>query len=229
MAPTPRKRTASVRKNIIEIDGRGHRPWAVVSKEKLLNAAVAEIAERGFEHARLVDIAARADLTVGAIYNWFKNRAELFTAAVEYAITQQHEANSEYLSTDSAEFHTGYRKNHWILRIAALSPRQANDSGPTNAQKLTLEALRVAWRDEESQGAIAPQVSALLSQYEEIVRDAMRDGHIDASLDPKVIARIFMALPVGLSMLTLSGLPDVDPFKYIDVFQRLDSALKPRK
>ncbi len=228
MAPSPRKQATSDRKNIVEIDGRGHRPWAVVSKEKLLKAAIAEIAERGFEHARLVDIAARADLTVGAIYNWFKNRAELFTAAVEYAITQQHEANSSYLSTESAEHHTGYRKNHWIIRIAALSPRQANDIGPTDAQKLLLEALRVAWRDEESQGAIAPQVSALLSQYEEIVRDAMNDGQIDPSLDPKVVARVFMALPVGLSMLTLSGLSDVDPFKYIDIFQRLDVSLKPR-
>jgi len=56
----------------------------------------------------------------------------------------------------------------------------------------------------------------------------MNDGQIDPSLDPKVVARVFMALPVGLSMLTLSGLSDVDPFKYIDIFQRLDVSLKPR-
>lgn len=228
MPSSNKNRKTASRKNIVQIGGRDHRPWAVVSKEKLVKAAVAEIAERGFEHARLVDIAARADLTVGAIYNWFKNRAELFTAAVEYAITQQHESNSAYLSTASAERHTGYEQHHWILRIAALSPRQAKDVGPTDAQRLLLEALRVAWRDEESQVAIAPQVSALLAQYETIVHDAMRDGAIDSSLDPKVVARVFMALPVGLSMLTLSGLPDVDPFKYIEIFQRLDVALKPR-
>ncbi|NBR92516.1 MAG: TetR family transcriptional regulator [Actinobacteria bacterium] len=52
--------------NIVNIDGRDRRPWAVVSREKLLRAAIAEIADRGYEHARLVDIAARADMTVGA-------------------------------------------------------------------------------------------------------------------------------------------------------------------
>lgn len=216
------------RKNIINIDGRDHRPWAVISKEKLLQAAVDEIAERGFEHARLVDIAARANLTVGAIYNWFENRAELFNAAVEYALSEQHSANSNYLSTASAERHTGYAPQHWILQIASLSPRQANDKGPTAAQRLLLEALRVAWRNEDANAAIEPQIAAVLDQYEHIVKSAIDDGEIDASLDPRLIARIFMALPIGLSSLTLAGLPDVDPFKFIDVFRRLEEALRPK-
>lgn len=63
--------------NIVKIDGKDRRPWSVTSRETLLRAAIAEIAERGFEHARLVDIAARADMTVGAIYNWFDNKSKL--------------------------------------------------------------------------------------------------------------------------------------------------------
>jgi len=51
--------------NIVRIDGKDRRPWSVASRETLLQAAIAEIAERGYEHARLVDIAARADMTVG--------------------------------------------------------------------------------------------------------------------------------------------------------------------
>ena len=54
-------------RNVVNVDGRDRRPWALISKTKLLDAAVAEIAERGYDRARLVDIAARADLTVGAI------------------------------------------------------------------------------------------------------------------------------------------------------------------
>ena len=45
--------------NIVNIDGRDRRPWALVSREKLLRAAIAEIADRGYEKARLVDIAKR--------------------------------------------------------------------------------------------------------------------------------------------------------------------------
>ena len=50
--------------NIVRIDGKDRRPWSVASRETLLRAAIAEISERGYEHARLVDIAARADMTL---------------------------------------------------------------------------------------------------------------------------------------------------------------------
>ena len=84
--------------NVINVDGRDRRPWALISRTKLLDAAIAEIAERGYDRARLVDIAARADLTVGAIYNWYKNKSELFNAALEHAITEQQESNLNFLN-----------------------------------------------------------------------------------------------------------------------------------
>ena len=60
--------------NVVNVDGRDRRPWALISKENLLRAAISEIAESGYERARLVDIAEKADLTVGAIYNWYGNK-----------------------------------------------------------------------------------------------------------------------------------------------------------
>ncbi|MFM7262878.1 MAG: TetR family transcriptional regulator [Acidimicrobiales bacterium] len=52
---------------VVEVNGRKRRPWALQSREKLLKAAADEIAEVGFEKARLVDIARRADMTAGSI------------------------------------------------------------------------------------------------------------------------------------------------------------------
>ncbi|NDF69473.1 MAG: TetR family transcriptional regulator, partial [Actinobacteria bacterium] len=66
---------------IVNIDGRDRRPWALQTRDKILNAAVEEIAERGFERARLVDIAERAGVTVGSIYTWYRDKTDLFTAA----------------------------------------------------------------------------------------------------------------------------------------------------
>ena len=54
--------------SIINIDGRQHRSSALATREKILRAAVEEIADRGYERARLIDIADRADLTVGSVY-----------------------------------------------------------------------------------------------------------------------------------------------------------------
>jgi AcrR family transcriptional regulator len=74
---------------IVNVNGRNRRPWALASRERILKAAIDEIAEVGFEKARLVDIAKRADLTVGSVYTWFQNKEELFRAALEDSIESQ--------------------------------------------------------------------------------------------------------------------------------------------
>jgi len=56
----------------------------------------------------------------------------------------------------------------------------------------------------------------------------METGAIDKALDANVMARLFLAFPIGLSMLTLSGLPDPDPAAYIPFFERFNKTLKPQ-
>ena len=215
--------------NIVRIDGKDRRPWSVASRETLLRAAIAEIAERGYEHARLVDIAARADMTVGAIYNWFDNKSVLFKAALEFALQLQHDKNSDYLATEKVRAATGFEASHWLIKIATLSPRQGNDSETTEAQLILLEALRSAWRDDDSKAPLQSQVSSLLQQYVAIVEQAMADGLVDNNLNHQLIARLFMAFPVGLATLTAAGAPDIDPKEFIDVFVRINEALQPKK
>lgn len=215
--------------NIVSIDGRDHRPWAVISREKLLKAAVSEIAERGYEKARLVDIAAKADLTVGSVYTWYKNKTDLFNAAIEYALAQQHEGNLKYLSDGGGGLINDNPDSHWTILIGALAPRNAaKDSSATDSQKMLLEALMVSWRNEEAQPQIEPQIAALVAQYEEILSAAMAAGNIDSKLDTKILARLFLAFPIGLSLLTLSGLPDPDMRNMIVFFERFAEVLKPR-
>ena len=216
--------------NIVSIDGRDHRPWAVISREKLLKAAVSEIAERGYEKARLVDIAAKADLTVGSVYTWYKNKTDLFNAAIEFALAQQHEGNLKYLSDGGDGLINDNPDSHWTILIGALAPRNAaKDSSATDSQKMLLEALMVSWRNEEAQPQIEPQIAALVAQYEEILAAAMAAGNIDSKLDTKILARLFLAFPVGLSLLTLSGLPDPDMRNMIVFFERFAEVLKPRE
>lgn len=214
--------------NIVKIDGKDRRPWSVASRETLLRAAIAEIADRGYEHARLVDIAARADMTVGAIYNWFDNKSMLFKAALEFALENQHNQNRQYLSTDKVQSATGFQSNHWLILIAALVPRHGNDVGPTEAQLILLESLRSAWRDEDSKEDLQVQVASLLTQYEAIIMRAINDGLIDKSLNPALIARVFMAFPIGMSSLSLAGAADIAVQEYIPLLTRLNEAMLPK-
>ena len=214
--------------NIVKIDGKDRRPWSVASRETLLRAAIAEIAERGYDHARLVDIAARANMTVGAIYNWFENRSMLFKAAFEFALENQHNQNRQYLSTDKIQSATGFQSNHWLILIAALVPRHGNEVGPTEAQLILLESLRSTWRDEDLKKDLQVQVVSLLAQYEAIIAQAMDDGLIDKGLDPVLIARLFMAFPIGMTSLSLAGAADIEPKSYVPLLTRLNEAMLPK-
>ena len=215
-------------RNIVNINGRDRRPWAVITRERLLRASIEEIALRGYDHARLVDIAARADLTVGAVYNWFDDKAELFSAAIEFALQERQAENLQYLSANRVSERAGLPGNHWLMMIAALAPRQGGDKGPTDTQRILLESLRMSWRDEDLQDQIQPLLSAIIDQYAQVIDLAKADGEIDEALDTRLLARVLVAIPVGLSSLTLAGQPDLDPKSFIALFLRLSDALKPR-
>ncbi len=212
---------------IVEIDGRLRRVSALATRENILRAAIVEIADRGYEHARLVDISERAGITVGSIYTWFKNKSDLFNAALEFSLSEQQTKNLAIIQSDEEHKLETKPSPHWLLLIASLVPgNTSHKTGPTDAQKLLIEALMSAWRDEESQETVLPQLSKLLNQYHQIITDAMATGAIDQSLDADLLARLFLAFPVGLSLLTLSGLSAPEPAAFIPLLERFNRTLK---
>ena len=232
MSAKPKKKSQApeqVNGRVVRIDGRDRRPWALQSKEKLLRAAIAEIADRGYEKARLVDIAKRADLTVGSIYTWFENKTDLFNAALEFAISETQRQNESLVNSEEFRNSSPNQTLQWLIVIASLLPRRLDDaSGPSEAQRMLLEGLKAAWRDEEAHDAILPQIAAFLSQYEQVVEAAVKSGQVTKDVDPKLIARVLLALPVGLTLLTLAGLPEPDQMKFIPLYQKFGEALGPK-
>lgn len=57
---------------------------AQVAKQKLLNAALALIREKGFSAMTVDDLCARAGVTKGAFFHYFKSKDELGVAAAEH-------------------------------------------------------------------------------------------------------------------------------------------------
>jgi TetR/AcrR family acrAB operon transcriptional repressor len=62
---------------MIEVVMRRTADEAAATREALLDAALLEFAERGYQAAKLADIAARAGVTRGAAYHHFADKAEL--------------------------------------------------------------------------------------------------------------------------------------------------------
>src|SRR5262245_33218470 len=60
-----------------------------LTRERLVAAAAAVFAERGYDRAGVQEIARRAGLTTGAIYGRFSGKAELLKVAIEEHSTDE--------------------------------------------------------------------------------------------------------------------------------------------
>src|SRR5579859_4356229 len=67
---------------------------------EILDAAVAEFAEKGFAAARMDDIASRAGVTKGTIYLYFRSKEEVFKSLIRDSIGQ----TITTTSSDAREF-----------------------------------------------------------------------------------------------------------------------------
>src|SRR4051794_37699941 len=60
-----------------------------LTRERLIEAAAAVFAEKGYDRAGVQEISRRAGLTTGAIYGRFTGKAELLQAAIESHTTDE--------------------------------------------------------------------------------------------------------------------------------------------
>jgi AcrR family transcriptional regulator len=67
------------------IPGRARKTEPAVRRDAILDAALTVFAERGFEAARLDDVAARAGVAKGTLYLYFKDKEALFEEVVRSA------------------------------------------------------------------------------------------------------------------------------------------------
>jgi TetR/AcrR family transcriptional regulator, fatty acid metabolism regulator protein len=56
--------------------------------DRILEAAIDVIAEKGFHHARISDIASRAGVADGTVYLYFENKDHILRAAIDSAFAQ---------------------------------------------------------------------------------------------------------------------------------------------
>jgi AcrR family transcriptional regulator len=208
---------------IVNVNGRNRRPWALQSRERILKAAIDEIAEVGFEKARLVDIAKRADLTVGSIYTWFENKEDLFRAALEDALEAQLLSNAAALAGVPE-----LNQDKWLYEIATLVPRNHEDDIVTTAQRLMIESYYASWRDTDAQEKLLPRLRTHVQVYVDIIERAQASGAVRTDIDTVALAMIMVAVPLGMSLLNLAGFDRVKDSLWLPIILGVHESLKPK-
>ena len=203
---------------VINVDGRRRRPWALSSREKILAAAVEEIAAVGFERARLSEIAKRANMTAGSVYTWFENKEDLFRAALEDALSKQITLNIEALRDTPVDTVA------WLSSVASIPGSEPGEDTMSKTRMLLIESYYAAWRDPAARKVLAPGVHKHLAMYKQIVDTAKDAGRLAKDVDSDALATLMLALLVGMSLVNLAGVPSVSGSSWLSIFNRLTRA-----
>lgn len=185
------------------------------TRDRLIEAAAAVFAEKGYDGAGVQEIARRAGFTTGAIYGRFRGKAELLLAAIE-----AHSHNE--LDQLFAEHRFEGRVTDVLTTVGSHLVTDPFDQG----QALLLEAFVAARRDPE----VAELMRGLLDQRAEtfaaLVEEAKASGLVHEDLDTDAIVRFCHAVGFGFLFFGAIDLQHPPPAPWEQLIRQLVAALR---
>ena len=155
-------------------------------RRRLLDAAVAEFSDRGFEGAKVSEIARRSGLSTGAIYSRWRDKRECFLGAVQHAVSQR-------LAGDSSS-------GSPLGELAASLGASQLTSDDDDARALFLEACVIARRDSAMRANIAEAFDAEADALSRLVTEGKSAGILDESLSTELVVLCCQALGIGMQL-----------------------------
>ena len=184
-------------------------PTIDLTRARLVEAAAAVFAEKGYDGAGVQEIARRAGLTTGAIYGRFSGKSALLLEAIEQCTDDELD---ELFNQHRFEGHASD-----IVRIAGahLVDRPDEDSHVGNA--LLLEAFVAARRDPEILAAVRSVMDDRANRLAEVFEVAKADGSLDPALDTTALATFCHAVGLGFLIFDAIGaeLPAAAPWEQL--------------
>lgn len=167
------------------------------TRDRLIEAAAAVFAEKGYDGAGVQEIARRAGFTTGAIYGRFRGKAELLLAAIE---ARSHDELEQLF----AEHRFEGKVTDVLTTVGSHLVTDPFDDG----QALLLEAFVAARRDPEVAALMRNLLQQRAQTFAALIEEAKRNGLIDGELDTDVIVRFCHAVGFGF---LLFGVIDLAP------------------
>ena len=146
------------------------------TRMKLLDAARELFADRGYEAATVRDIAAAANLSTGAVFASFTDKADLFNAV----LIADHQALAERMATlDVSDLST----REALLRLMGLAYERHSDQ-----LGLVQAAISFSWqRDLAAETRNRQGLKVVLSLLAGVIGRGVERGELSAELDIKLI------------------------------------------
>jgi TetR/AcrR family acrAB operon transcriptional repressor len=169
------------------------------TRQALLDAALAVFSSKGYQAARLQDIAAIAGTTRGAIYHHFSNKAELYKALIKEAAQQGNVAIETAVSTGGSFTDIFQRIFITTLQLLATDERFRQ----VTALSLYKTGISPALADLEEQRL--QEADSLVTGIAATMQQGIAAGELRDDVAPETMARAFLSFQNGVSWLWLAG------------------------
>ncbi|MFI5258338.1 MAG: TetR/AcrR family transcriptional regulator [Candidatus Limnocylindrales bacterium] len=160
------------------------------TRARLIDAAAAVFARRGFETATLDEVAAAAGYTKGAVYSNFASKTDLFIALIERRIEVQSAEHSRRFAGKDIE------------SLAQAMEAQADHGSESDKQWLVLavEFWLHAMRDDRARVLMAEQYERARTFVSgELIEPAFATAGREPPMAPRDLAIVIESLGIGLA------------------------------
>ncbi len=172
---------------------------AALTRKQILKKALAVFSEKGYSAATLEDIASEAEVTRGAIYWHFDGKADLYnTLLQEYS-----DRGNQIMQEAAAEGGTLLE----ILRRVFVRQLEVIETDPELRSLMELYLFKTG-PDPELEEGRQQQVEAsagLVEMLTSIMGQGIQAGLLRSDIDPKDMARAYLAFQNGLIQLWLTA------------------------
>jgi AcrR family transcriptional regulator len=183
--------------------------------ERVLDAAAAEFARRGYAETNLQEVATHIGLTKGALYGHFSSKEKLAGTLVEHLARTVRELAAQDVAPGSPAFDRLRSLTELLARGAGLDVRIG-------------AALRLV-SDEIRAGSPPPDaLTGLRMHAADLVRVAQADGDIRPMLPPVAVAELLLALVFGAHCTVGDGEPGDVLLRVREMWEILEPALRDR-
>ncbi|MET8677138.1 helix-turn-helix domain-containing protein [Streptomyces sp. NPDC004647] len=189
-------------------------PSSALIRDRLIEAAVQEFGERGYDRARVQDVARRAGLSTGAIYGNFRNKADLLAEAVDHGLAAASRKLGQAMDRGAA-----------AAEVLEMITTDLSDPRQRMWAPLMIEALAAGRRD----GEVARRVHAALHGAEtrltDLVARAQQDGSLTADIDAAALARLVLCVSIGVDVLAALNVTSPDRDAWTSSMHRVFAGL----
>ncbi len=181
---------------------------------RLVTAATAVFAERGYASTRVADIAERAGVGKGTVYEYFSSKEELLFAVFE-------SINADISSRMNGALAAGGSSEEQLLNLLHLGAEVISEQ--VDLQPVILD-FWAASRGKDFEETYRRAVVASYSLFRNLVSDFIREeqdrGGFKTSVDADALAAVVVATVDGLGI-QLSFDRSIDPHRITEAFGRL--------